>query len=251
MGRNRSPGDAGTSSSPELWSETDAFFEGLFLRDDGALGGALEASRAAGLPEIQVSPLQGRMLHLLALSIGARRILEIGLLGGYSTIWLARALPVDGRLVSLEVNARHAGVARANLARAGVGDRVEIRVGDARRTLPSLPADPPFDFVFIDADKSNAAEYYREARRLTRPWGLIVVDNVVRAGAVRDPSDPDPNVAGTRRLLETMASDAGALVNVMQTVGRKGHDGWAIGLVLPSDGSGGHWGSAELPRRAR
>jgi predicted O-methyltransferase YrrM len=220
------------------WTETDDFLERLLRIEDPALTAALVDSRRAGLPDIQVSPLQGGLLHLLARSVGAHRILEIGTLGGYSTIWLARALGPGGRLVSLELNPQHAAVARANLARAGVADRAEVNVGPALELLPALAAEPvrPFDFVFIDADKTNSAAYFDWAMRLSRPGTLIVADNVVRAGTIRDRASTDANVQGTQRLLDRVAATEGIVASVMQTVGRKGHDGWAIVHVLRPHG---------------
>jgi predicted O-methyltransferase YrrM len=223
------------------WAAADAYFEQLLIPADPALDSALRASSDAGLPEIQVSPLQGKLLHLLAQAVGARRILEVGTLGGYSTIWLARALPRDGRLVSVELDPHHAEVARANLARAGVADRVQIRVGRALDLLEALKSgkEPPFDFAFIDADKPNVREYFDRAVGLLRPYALIVVDNVVRGGAVRDASNADPNVRGTRRLLESLPTDSRTLPAVLQTVGLKGHDGWLVALVRGDTGMSG------------
>ena len=215
------------------WREVDEWVDALFNPPDAALEAALEASAAAGLPAIQVSPSQGKWLHLLASLIEARSILEIGTLGGYSTIWLARALPPDGRLVTLEVDPKHAEVARANLRRAGVAGRVEIRLGRALETLPRLAAEGagPFDLTFIDADKPSTAEYFDWAVRLSHPGSVIVVDNVVRRGAVADPADLDPNVRGIRRFLERMAREPRVQSTVIQTVGRKGYDGFAFAVV--------------------
>jgi len=215
------------------WREVDEWVDALFNPPDAALEAALEASAAAGLPAIQVSPSQGKWLHLLASLIEARSILEIGTLGGYSTIWLARALPPDGRLVTLEVDPKHAEVARANLRRAGVAGRVEIRLGRALETLPRLATEGagPFDLTFIDADKPSTAEYFDWAVRLSHPGSVIVVDNVVRRGAVADPADLDPNVRGIRRFLERMAREPRVQSTVIQTVGRKGYDGFAFAVV--------------------
>ena len=215
------------------WREVDEWVDTLFNPPDAALEAALEASAAAGLPAIQVSPSQGKWLHLLASLIEARSILEIGTLGGYSTIWLARALPPDGRLVTLEVDPKHAEVARANLRRAGVAGRVEIRLGRALETLPRLATEGagPFDLTFIDADKPSTAEYFDWAVRLSHPGSVIVVDNVVRRGAVADPADLDPNVRGIRRFLERMAREPRVQSTVIQTVGRKGYDGFAFAVV--------------------
>ena len=211
----------------------DRYLTDLLLPADPALEQALADSAAAGLPPINVAPNQGRLLELLARMAGARRILEIGTLGGYSTIWLARALPAGGRLVSLEYEPRHAEVARANLARAGVGDRVEVRVGRAIDLLPGLAADGsgPFDLVFIDADKPSTADYLGWALRLSRPGTVIVVDNVVRQGGVADPSNRGEDVEGIRRGLEAMAAEPRLRSTAVQTVGAKGHDGFAIAIV--------------------
>lgn len=215
--------------TPDTWTAVDDYLTGLLVRPDEALTGAQERADAAGLPAIAVSAPQGKLLHLLARSCGARSILEIGTLGGYSSIWLARALPADGRLVTLELDPRHAEVATANLERAGLADRVEVRVGPALDTLPQLTG--PFDLVFIDADKEHNVDYFGWAVRLSRPGTLIVVDNVVRRGRVADPADDDPAVRGTRRLFEAMAAEPRVTTTVLQTVGAKGYDGLAIALV--------------------
>jgi predicted O-methyltransferase YrrM len=209
----------------------DDYLAGLLVGPDPALDAALAANRAAGLPAIDVSPLQGKLLHVLARALGARSILEIGTLGGYSTIWLARALPDDGRLVTLERSPHHAEVAAANIARAGLSTRVEIVVGAALDTLPGL--DGPFDLVFVDADKPSNADYLAHAVRLSRPGTLIVVDNVVRGGRVADAGDDDPAVVGSRRLVEALAADDRLSATALQTVGSKGHDGFAVAVVLP------------------
>ncbi|MGH9107599.1 MAG: O-methyltransferase, partial [Acidimicrobiales bacterium] len=192
------------------------------------------ASQQAALPAINVSPLQGRFLHVLARLMGARRVLEVGTLGGYSAIWLGRALPAGGRLVSLELEPRHAEVARANLARAGLAATVEVRVGTALESLPRLSeeeGEASFDLTFIDADKPNNPAYFRWALRLTRPGGAIVVDNVVRDGQVADAASTDAGVVGTRRLLEAMGAEPGVVASVLQTVGEKGYDGLAVAIV--------------------
>lgn len=198
---------------------------------------ALEANKAAGLPAIDVSPPQGKFLHLLARTVGARRVLEIGTLGGYSTIWLARAVGPKGRVVTLEFAARHAEVARANLDRAGVGDRVEIRVGAALDSLPVLAQeDPePFDLVFIDADKVNNANYVLWALRLTRPGSVIIVDNVVRGGTIADERSEDPNAQASRELVELLTAEPSLDATVVQTVGAKGWDGFAYAVVNGDD----------------
>jgi len=215
------------------WSTVDAYITERLISRDPSLDAALEASVAERLPPIQVTPGMGKLLMLLAQSIGARTILEIGTLGGYSTIWLARALPADGRLVTLELDPRHAEVARGNLERAGVADRVEIRVGPALDTLEALAAERagPFDFCFIDADKQNNPGYFRRSLSLCRQGSLIVVDNVVRGGAVAEPSE-DPAIEGTRRLYEALAAEPRVSATALQTVGDKGYDGFALVRVL-------------------
>jgi predicted O-methyltransferase YrrM len=226
--------------SQEQWTAVDRYVADLLVPSDPALEGALAASDAAGLPAMNVAPNQGMLLHLLARAAGARRILEIGTLGGYSTIWLARALPPDGRMVTLEAQARHAGIARENLARAGLAGRVEVREGLALDTLPRLAEEGagPFDLVFVDADKAANAEYFEWALRLSRPGTLIVVDNVVRHGAVADGASRDPSVQGTRRLLERMAAEPRVSATAIQTVGVKGYDGFAIALVTGAADAG-------------
>jgi len=215
------------------YEAVDEYIAGLFIPADRALDGALEASARAGLPAIHVAPNQGKLLQLLARAIGARHILEVGTLGAYSTIWLARALPEDGHLVTLELDPHHAEVARANLALAGLADRVTVQIGAARHSLAELVADGagPFDLVFIDADKQGNADYFRLALELTHPGSLIVVDNVVRQGNVVDEHSTDPAIVGTRRLNEVMADEPRVVVTEVQTVGVKGHDGFALALV--------------------
>jgi predicted O-methyltransferase YrrM len=217
----------------ELWTAVDRYLGELLAPADPALEEALAASAAAGLPAINVSPVQGKLLHLLARAIGARNVLEIGTLGGYSTIWLARALPDGGRLISLEADARHAEVARANIARAGLQAIVEVRLGMALDTLPGLAAEhrEPFDLVFIDADKPNNAVYFDWALKLSRPGSIIVVDNVVRDGDVIDADSDSPTVQGVRRVLERIAAEPRVSATAIQTVGAKGYDGFAITLV--------------------
>jgi predicted O-methyltransferase YrrM len=219
--------------SQKIWSEVDAYVSGLFGDEDPALREAAAASEAAGLPAISISPVQGKLLQLLARVVGARAILEIGTLGGYSTIWLARALAPGGRLVSLEAEPKHAEVARANVARAGLDGTVEIRLGKALDLLPRLAAERrgPFDFVFVDADKPSTLDYFDWAVRLSRPGGLIVVDNVVRDGGLVDPGSEDADVLGMRRFTEGLAADRRVSATVLQTVGKKGHDGFAIARV--------------------
>ncbi|HLC08150.1 MAG TPA: O-methyltransferase [Methyloceanibacter sp.] len=213
------------------WTAIDEYIADCLVADDPALDAALEASEAAGLPSINVAPNQGKLLMLLARATAARRILEIGTLGGYSTIWLARGLPPDGRLITLEANPDYAEVARANIARAGLGEMVEVRVGRAQDTLPGLAAEGPFDLIFIDADKPGTPGYFQWAVKLSRRFSLIIVDNVVREGAVLDAASDDPNVQGMRRFFELAATDPRVSGTALQTVGAKGHDGLAILLV--------------------
>lgn len=217
----------------EDWHAVDAYLTDLFVPTDAGLDAALEASAAAGLPPHEVSPSQGKLLHLLARAQGARAILELGTLGGYSTIWLARALPPDGRLITLEANPQYAQVARANVARAGLGDLVELRVGQALEALPQLVAEGvgPFDFIFLDADKASSPEYLAWALELSRPGSLIVADNVVRGGAVIDERSADRAVGGVRHFLELLAAESRVSATAIQTVGSKGYDGFAIALV--------------------
>jgi predicted O-methyltransferase YrrM len=223
--------------SQDPWTKVDRYLTDQLVPRDAALERALEAADAAGLPEINVAPNQGKMLHVLALSVGAKNILEIGTLGGYSAIWLARALPQDGRLVTLELDEKHANVARANLVAAGLSHLVEVRVGRAIELLPKLEAKldgegrPPFDLVFIDADKESTAEYFDWAVRLSRPGSLIVVDNVMRGGAIADPANADVRVEGMRRFLSAAGKDPRVTITAVQTVGSKGHDGFALAVV--------------------
>jgi len=211
----------------------DAWIEAKLLEPDPALDAALAANEAGGLPAIDVAPVQGKFLHLLARMTGARRILEIGTLGGYSTIWLARALPPEGRLVTLELEPHHAAVAEANLARAGLATRCEVRVGPAADSLAALRAEgqAPFDLVFIDADKEGNAAYLRAALALSRPGTVIVVDNVVREGGVLDPASDDPRIVGTRALFDAVAAEPRLSATALQTVGAKPWDGFLIALV--------------------
>ena len=215
------------------WGAVDAYFSETIVGRDSVLEAALAANAAVGLPSIDVSAAQGKMLYLLARIAGARKALEIGTLGGYSTIWIARALPRDGRLLTLEADERHAKVARQNIARAGLGENVEVRQGAALDILPKIEAERlgPFDFVFIDADKSNNPNYLSWALRLTRPGSVIVVDNVVRAGRIADDSSRDPDVTGTRRMFEMMAREPRLQATAIQTVGAKGWDGFALAIV--------------------
>jgi predicted O-methyltransferase YrrM len=217
----------------DQWTEVDQYFSESLLPSDPILESALEASVAAGLPAISVSPNQGKLLQMLAQIVGARSILEIGTLGGYSTIWMARGLRAGGRLITLEVDPKHAEVAQLNVARAGLGDVVDVRIGNAVEILPQLSAERrgPFDLIFIDADKPNIPTYFEWALKLSRPGTLIIVDNVVRDGAVIDPDSSDPSVQGVRRFIELLGAESGASGTVIQTVGIKGYDGFAIVLV--------------------
>jgi predicted O-methyltransferase YrrM len=217
----------------ESWSEMEDRLGTLLGVEDAALTGALADSVAAAMPAISVSPLEGRLLHLVARMIGARRVLEVGTLGGYSAIWLARALPEDGRLISLEIDPERARVARRSIERAGLGGRVEVRVGRAAESLAVIEAErgEAFDLVFIDADKRSNPDYLAAALRLTRPGSIIIVDNVVRR-LEGDAADPD--VIGTRRVVEMLGADPRLTATALQTVGRKGHDGFALALVLPT-----------------
>ncbi|MEE1766405.1 MULTISPECIES: O-methyltransferase [unclassified Streptomyces] len=220
-------------SESRTWDDVDAYFSTHLAPNDEALAAALRDNEAAGLPAIDVAANQGKFLHLLALIQGARRILEIGTLGGYSTIWLARALPADGRLISLEYSARHAEVACRNIARAGLDGLVEVRVGPALESLPKLTDEnpEPFDLVFIDADKANNPHYVEWALKLTRTGSVIVVDNVVRGGRVADAGSTEPDVRGTRAAIELIATHPKLSGTALQTVGSKGYDGFALARV--------------------
>lgn len=217
----------------ELWSAVDQYVADTLLKSDDSLESAVKASDKAGLPSIQVSAPQGKFMYLLAKVHGARRILEIGTLGGYSTIWLARALPAGGTLVTMEIDPKHAEVAKANVDRAGVGDKVQVLVGNARDLLPDLERgnDAPFDLTFIDADKASIPFYFESALRMSRPGSLILVDNVVREGAVIQADSEDASVQGVRRLNEMLSANSSIEATVLQTVGVKGYDGLAIALV--------------------
>ncbi|MEM7011309.1 MAG: O-methyltransferase [Verrucomicrobiota bacterium] len=219
--------------NPETWTAVDEYFVDLIHQPDSGLEAALTTSAAAELPEIQVSEPLGKFLNLLARIRGARRILELGTLGGYSTIWLAKALPRDGKLITLESEVRHAEVARGNLDRAGLGSLAEIGVGAALDSLRQLLADEvePFDLVFVDADKDNYPNYLPLILDLSRPGTVLVADNVVRKGAVLDPNDPDAYVQGVRRFNELLANEPRVDATVLQTVGAKGYDGFVIGIV--------------------
>ena len=220
--------------SRKTWTAVDRYITDTLVGPDHALDAAIAASSAAGLPTIAVSPNEGKLLHILAKALGARRILEIGTLGGYSTIWLARALPADGRLVTLEYEPRHAEVARKNIARAGLSELVDIRVGPALEALPKLAGEGlgPYDLTFIDADKENNPDYFFWALKLSRRGSLIVVDNVVRDGEVADPKSRDPMILGIRRMNELIASEPRVAATAIQTVGARGYDGFAIAVVV-------------------
>ena len=217
----------------QQWAIVDHYFNELLVPSDPALDATLDASTDAGLPAINVAPNQGKLLNLLVLASGARTVLEIGTLGGYSTIWLARALPSSGRLVTLEADPRHAAVARENIRRAGLSDVIEILVGPAAESLPKLKAQhrPPFDLVFIDADKPPTAEYFAWSLELSHVGTLIVVDNVVRGGQVAEAGSDDKNVQGMRRFLDQLASEPRVSATAVQTVGLKGYDGFVLALV--------------------
>jgi predicted O-methyltransferase YrrM len=216
-----------------VFAEVDRFVGETIVQEDEALRGAVEAAEEAGLPSIQVSPPQGKLLQLLVRLLGARKVLEFGTLGGYSAILIARALPEDGRLITLEARSEYAEVARRSIDRAGVGDRVEIRVGPALEALPGLEGEGagPFDLVFIDADKVNTPNYFTWALGQTRPGGLIVADNVVRKGTLADAADPDEATKAQRRLHELLAADSRVSATTIQTVGAKGYDGFLLALV--------------------
>jgi len=221
---------------PGQWAVVDQYLATLFLHTDAVLFAALEASRAAGLPAISVSPLQGKLLMLLASACKARKILEIGTLGGYSTIWLARALPANGRLITIESETSHFETAVSNIAQAGLTDRVDLCCGSALDVLPQLAADSagPFDLIFIDADKRLYAEFFAAALPLAHRGTLIIADNVVREGGVADPGNTDEKVEGIRRFFAAVVDEPRVSATVLQTVGEKGHDGWAV-MVVTSD----------------
>ncbi len=217
----------------DTWNAVDRYFTDLLVQADPALDAAMEASEAAGLPGISVSPCMGKLLHLLTRMHRVRTILEIGTLGGYSTIWMARALPADGRLLTLEADPKHAEIARSNIARAGVSHLVDVRLGPAIETLPRLEGEgaSPFDMIFIDADKPSTPEYFGWALQLSRPGSLIIVDNVVRSGAIVDQTSRDASVQGMRRFAAMLASEPRVSATAIQTVGGRGYDGFALALV--------------------
>ena len=216
------------------WTAVDNYINDLLILSDSALDATIQSTIDAELPQINVAPNQGKLLHILAQIQGARRILELGTLAGYSTIWLARALPADGKLITLEANLKHAEVARENIERAGLANIVEIRIGAALDTLPQLATEgqAPFDFVFIDADKANTPDYFTWALKLTRRGSVIIVDNVIRKGAVIDANSTDENVQGVRKFNTLLAAEPRVKATTIQTVGSKGYDGLAIALVV-------------------
>ncbi|AWX56542.1 MULTISPECIES: O-methyltransferase [Brevibacillus] len=217
----------------EQWTAVDHYFTDKLLEADSVLDTVLQENAAAGLPAIDVAPNQGKFLHLLARIQGARSILEIGTLGGYSTIWLARALPADGRLITLEYDPKHAEVAQSNIARAGLDQIVEVKVGLALDSLIQLHKENqgPFDFIFIDADKKGNPDYFQWALKLSRKGTVIITDNVVRSGQVVDETSTDPNIVGVRQFTDLVAEEQRVSGTVVQTVGSKGYDGFAIMLV--------------------
>ena len=219
--------------SLELWKKVDAFFTDALIPADSALDAALAANRDADLPAIDVTPLQGKFMELMIRATGARRVLEIGTLGGYSTIWLARAVGDKGKVITLELVKRHAEIALHNLDNAGLADRVELRTGPASESLAALVAEKsgPFDFIFIDADKAGYPDYIEWSLKLSRPGTVIIADNVVRDGKVIDPDAPDPNIQGVRRFTELVAREPRLSTTVLQTVGGKGYDGFAVAIV--------------------
>jgi predicted O-methyltransferase YrrM len=218
----------------KIWIDVDRYFAEQLHLSDPVLDAAMQSNAAAGLPAIDVAPNQGKFLNLLARLTHSKKILEVGTLGGYSTIWLARALPPGGRLISLESNSKHADVAKSNIQRAGLSDRVDIRVGAALESLPEIEKEglAPFDFIFIDADKPNNPGYLEWAIKLSRTGTIIIVDNVVRDGEVADASSSDPTILGTRKMFELMSRHARLSSTTLQTVGSKGYDGFALAIVM-------------------
>lgn len=218
----------------ELWTNVDRYITDRLAPHDDFFTAGLKASADAGLPPISVAPNQGKMLSVLATAVGARRILEIGTLGGYSTMWLGWALPIGGRIVTIEYDPKHAAVAKENIARAGMSECVDLRVGKALEVLPKLEAEltAPFDMFFIDADKANIPEYFRWALKLGRKGSLIVVDNVVREGKILDEKSADANVQGVRRFYDMLAAEPRVSSTAVQTVGSKGYDGFALAVIV-------------------
>ena len=218
----------------DIWTDVDRYFSSALIKPDRALNAAVKANQKAELPAIDVTPLQGRFLEVLVRAIGARRVLEIGTLGGYSTIWLARAVPENGLVVTLELEPKHASIAQRNIDRAGLSNRVDLHIGPAAESLEALVAGSadPFDFIFIDADKAGYPDYLKFSLKLSRPGTLIVADNIVRDGKVIDAKNRDPNIKGVRQFAKLAASEPRLRTTVLQTVGGKGHDGFAIAVVL-------------------
>ena len=219
--------------SQELWTSVDNYLGEVLVRQDRHLDNAVAASDAAGLPSIQVSPPQGKLLEIMIEMMGARNILEVGTLGGYSTIWMARSLPVDGHVVTIEIDPKHAHVAQENFNRAGLAQKIELRTGNAREILPAMIDEGagPFDFVFIDADKASNPDYFGWALEMSRPGSVIIVDNVIREGSIVDAESEDASVKGVRRLNELMAGNPRISVTALQTVGIKGYDGFSVAIV--------------------
>ncbi|MEO8577217.1 MAG: O-methyltransferase [Gemmatimonadales bacterium] len=219
--------------SQELWTSVDTYLGEVLVRQDQHLSDAVAASDAAGLPSIQVSPPQGKLLEIMIEMMGAKTILEVGTLGGYSTIWMARSLPADGRVVTIEIDPKHAQVAQENFNRAGLGDKIELRTGNARDILPVMIDEGagPFDFAFIDADKASNPDYFGWALDMSRPGSVIIVDNVIRDGHIIDADSDDASVKGVRRLNEVMAGNPRISVTALQTVGVKGYDGFSVAIV--------------------
>lgn len=219
--------------SKETWAAVEHYYGALLTPDDAALEHTLQSSETAGLPRIQVSGLQGKLLYLLARMVAAHNILEIGTLGGYSTIWMARSLPDDGRLITLEASEKHAEIARANFARAGLAGKIELLLGKALETLPQIVSQGrgPFDLIFVDANRSNLPEYFEWSLKLVRPGSVVIVDNVVREGAVLDIESGDADIQGIRRFAEMVAAEKRVTSTVIQTVGSKNYDGFAVIMV--------------------
>ncbi|GAA5091392.1 O-methyltransferase [Microbacterium yannicii] len=218
--------------TPETWSRVDAYLTDLLVGHDPDLEKAVETQNGAGLPAIEVAPVNGKLLHLMARISGARRVLEVGTLAAYSTIWLARGIPGDGRVVTIEAEPRNAELARANLDRAGVGEKVEIRLGRGADVLPTLEGEEPFDLVFIDADKESNTIYLDWAARLGRPGTVVMVDNTVRGGEVANPATENPQIIGVQRGLEMLGRDPRFDATALQTLDAKGYDGIAIALIV-------------------
>lgn len=223
-----------SKKAKETWKQVDRYFTDAVIAPGDRFNAAMEANRKADLPPIDVTALQGKFLEIMVRATGARRVLEIGTLGGYSTLWLASALPENGVVVTLELEPRHAEIAMHNLKTAGLANKVDLRVGPAAETLKALAQEhtAPFDFIFIDADKASYPEYLQWSIKLSRPGTLIVADNVVRDGKVVDPESPDPYIQGVRRFTELVAAEPRLSTTVLQTVGTKGYDGFAISVVL-------------------